>query len=291
MDLGCFLTPYFPGDASPAANADALLRRAERCRAAGYDYVEVGDHHVTRDGQFLQNVPTAGRLAGVFDRVAVLFLLPLYHPVFVAEYLGTIGAYVDRLDLWCAVGGNEDAFDALGVPMDERAGRFEECLTVVERLLAEDAVTFEGDHFTLDEVSVRPRAAVRVCVGGLARPAVERAGRRGDAWVVHPSESVDDVRRKVAWYRDAGGDTVVARRDALVLADADAARERAAAMLHDGYRGWPEDADWPVVGGPDDVAEAFDRLRAAGVDEVVVGAMDHEHAVETLEQVAAARER
>jgi alkanesulfonate monooxygenase SsuD/methylene tetrahydromethanopterin reductase-like flavin-dependent oxidoreductase (luciferase family) len=291
MELGSFVTPYYPDENTPSENAQSLIDRAHLCADAGYDYVEVGDHHVTRGGQFFQNVPTAGRLASVFDHVAMLALLPLYEPLFVAEYLGTLGAYTDRLDLWCAIGGNQDSFDAVGVPIDSRAGRFEESLTVIERLLTEEAVTYDGEHFTLDDVSISPGGDPRICIGGGAKPAVERAGRRGDAWVAHPTEGHDALDGKIGWFEDAGGGTVIARRDALVLEDAEAARARASELLESGYRGWPEDAKFPIVGDAEDVAAELDRLEALGVDEVVVGAMDHQHASETFEEFARGYDR
>lgn len=287
MELGCFLTPYYPGDRSPQTNADELLARATTCADAGYEYAQVGDHHVTHDGQFFQNLPTAGRLSARFDRVAALFLLPLYEPVFVAEYLGTLGALTDELEFWCAVGGNEEAFDAVGVSMADRAGRFEEALDVVERLLAGETVSYAGDHFTTTDVAVAPTAAPRLCLGGGARPAVERAGRRGDAWVAHPTETVADIERKADWLPDDLD--IIARRDALVLDDDERATARAGDLLEEGYRGWPIDADWPLVGDPQSVAGELSRLEAVGVSEVVVGAMDHEVAATTFQGVARAR--
>lgn len=282
MELGCFLTPYFPGDVHPCDNADDLLNRAEICRSYGYDYVQVADHHVTPEGHFFQNAPTAGRLAAIFDRVAVLFLLPLYHPLFVAEYIGTLGAFVDRIELWCAIGSNQAAFDAVGIPMKERGERFEESLTVIERLLSGERVTFSGDHYAVDDVAIGPTAEPRICVGGLARPAIERAGRRGDAWVAHPSEGDAELARKIDWFRDAGGDTVITRRDALLLENGDLARRRANELLEQGYRGWGVDANWVITGYRDDASNALGELRDEGVDEVVVGAMDHDCAMETF---------
>lgn len=290
MDLGYFATPYFPVVRRPRENAAALLDRARLAREAGYEYVQAADHHVTHDGQFFQNWATAGRLAAEFDHVAVLSLLPLSHPLVVAEQVGTLGAFTDHLDVWCAIGGNEAAFDALGVNMDRRVPRLLEGVELLEQLLEEDHVTFEGDVFDVEDVSVNPKATVRLCLGGLAEPAVRRAGRLGEAWVAHPTESLADLGRKLEWFDEADGGDVVVRRDALVLSDGDEAREVARGMLEDGYRGWPVDADWPLVGAPEEIATDLAALADRGVEEVVVGAMSHDHAEETIRGVARARE-
>jgi len=293
MQFGYFCTPFFSADPPPGDTAARLVDNARTAREAGFDYVELGDHHVTTDGRFLQNVPTAGRLAAEFDHVGVTFLLPLYDPLYVAEYLGTLGAFVDQVDAWPVVGGDERAFDAVGVPVAERGPRFVESLTLVQRLLTEESVTFDGEFYSVSDVTVEPRADVRWCVGGLSEPAVRRAGRLGDAWAVHPSESPADVERKLAWFRDAGGGDVVVRRDGLVLDDGDAAREFVDARLADGYRGWPSDQDWMVVGDPGDAAGEFAALAELGADEVVFGVAseDQRHVSETLRGVAAARDR
>jgi alkanesulfonate monooxygenase SsuD/methylene tetrahydromethanopterin reductase-like flavin-dependent oxidoreductase (luciferase family) len=289
MDLGYSVTSFHAG-VEPDAAADALLDRAATARDAGFDYVEAGDHHVVSGGLYLQNVPTAARLAAVFDRVGAMFLLPLYDPVLVAEQAGTLAAYADEFDFWCAVGGNPASFDAFGVPRAERAPRLEEALALLDRLWTADDVTFDGEFYRVEGVSVNPKADPRVCVGGGAEPAVRRAGRLGDAWVAGPAESLADIDRKREWFADAGGGDLVVRRDALVLDDGDRAREVADDLLAGGYRGWPADADWVLAGSPDEVADDLRALRDRGADEVVVRPMSGEHAPETLRGVAEARE-
>lgn len=293
MQLGYFCTPFFSDDPPPSRTADRLVSNVRTAREAGFDYVELGDHHVTSDGRFLQNVPTAGRLAAEFDHVAVTFLLPLYDPLYVAEYLGTLGAFVDRLDAWPVIGGDEQSFDAVDVPVDERGPRFVEALRLVRRLLSETSVTFDGEFYSVTDVSVEPRADVRWCIGGLSEPAVRRAGRLGDAWAVHPSESPTDVERKLEWFRDSGGGDVVVRRDGLVLEERDAARTHVDELLENGYRGWPSDQDWMVVGSPENAAAEFGALCDLGVDEVVFGVVseNQRHVRETLEGVSAARDQ
>jgi len=291
MKLGYSINS-FHGGVPGAAAADRVLANARVAADAGFDYVETGDHHVVHGGQYLQNVPTTARLSEQFDRVAAMALLPFYDPLLLAEQLGTVAAFAEAFDLWCALGHEDRSFEAFGVPKRERVPRFEEALELLRALWSEERVTYDGEFYGVEDVTINPKAeSARVCIGGSAEPAVRRAGRLGDAWVATPMETVDDLERKLGWLRDAEEDDTdaIVRRDALVLADGDRARELADEALADGYRGWPADAEWVLAGDAEDVAAELDALSDAGADEVVVRPMQEAHAAETLREVAAAR--
>lgn len=290
MQLGYSITSFHPADVPPREAAASVVERAEAACRAGLDYVECGDHHSVRDGQYLQSVPTVARLSGVFDHVATLALLPLYDPLTLAEQVGTVAAFADSFDLWCGLGHEESSFHAFGVPMRERAPRFEESLDLLGRLWTDESVTFDGDFYQVEEAAVNPKADPRICVGAGAEPAVRRAGRLGDAWVASPAESPTDVKRKREWFEDEGGGDLLVRRDALCLPDGERARDLATELLTDGYRGWSRDA--PIIAGDaDDVAADLAELSDVGASEVIVRPMHGELAVETLETVAAGRAR
>lgn len=291
MELGHSINSFHPADVPAAEAAASVVERVQAAHEAGFDYVQCGDHHAVSGGQYLQSVPMAARLAVEFDRVAALALLPLYDPLSLAEQLGTVAALADEeFDFWCALGYDEGSYRAFGVPMAERAPRFEEALSLLRRLWAEDEVTFDGEFYAVEDASVNPKCDPRVSIGGGAEPAVRRAGRLGDAWIAAPAEPPADIARKREWFEEAGGGDLLARRDALCLPDGDRAREAADAMLEEGYRGWGPDA--PVLAGDaDDVAADLAELADAGVDEVIVRPMSGDHAVETLETVAEGRDR
>lgn len=290
MELGYSITSAYDRELLPDAVAGELVDRASTAAAAGYDFVQVGDHHVRRDKQYVQNVPAAARLTAEFDRVAVMCLLPLWDPLLLAEQLGTVDAFAGEFDLWCALGWREEEFAAFGVPTAERAARFEESLALLRALWAGDDVDFDGEFYEVSGVTVAPKAdPARVCIGGGAEPAVRRAGRLGDAWVANADETEADIERKAGWAAEAGGGEVLARRDALVLEDGTEARALARKLLADGYRGWDHDA--PVlVGDPTHVATDLDRLSRLGVDGVAGRPMSEERGGETLRGVAEARE-
>lgn len=293
LALGYSITSAFSSKMPAGEAARGVLDRARVAAEAGYDLVEAGDHHAVRGYGYLQNVPMAARLAEHFDRVAGMFLLPLYHPVLVAEQVGTLDALVDEFDFWCAVGGGEAAFSAFGVPLAERGARFEEALALIDELWVADGVTFDGTFYAVEDASVNPKADPRVCIGGTAEPAVRRAARLGDAWVANADIPLADIEERLAWIDDEGGDDldVIVRRDALVLADGETAAAEAEGRLEGGYRGWPADADWVLVGDAESVAADLGALVDAGADEVVVRPMANAHAEATLREVAGARER
>lgn len=296
MRLGYSVGSSVPEDRSPNEAVTELLSRAETARDAGFEYVEIGDHHVmagveNRPDGYLQNVPLASRLTQVFDHVAVLFLLPLYNPVLVSEQVGTLSALVDRLDLWSGIGWRRAEYDALGVPFANRGARLEEHVSVLKRLWNEDEVTYDGEFYQVEDVSVNPKADIgRYCFGGSVEPAVRRAGRMGDAWVVSPGEPPENIEPRVDWFRESGDGDVIIRRDVLALPDDADAKRRANAILTDGYRGWPQDATCTLAGNAEALAAEFQTLRRLGVDEVVVRPMEKAQAETTLREVAHARD-
>lgn len=289
MELGYSITSFHPPDVTPRTAAERILERAAVAANAGYESVEAGDHHNVHGGGYLQNVPMTARLAADFDRVAGMFLLPLYHPVLLAEQVATLDALVDQFDLWCGVGHGPAQFRAFDVPMRERAPRFEESLDLLQRLWSEESVSYDGEFYSLDDIAVDV-ADPRICIGGTAEPAVRRAGRHGDAWVANADVSLQAIEERIGWLEGAGGGSVIVRRDAMVLDDESAAKARATSLLEGGYRGWPANADWLLAGSPETVAADLADLHAVGAESVVVRPMNDEQAVPTLKGVARARE-
>lgn len=292
MKLGYSITSHYSTAVPAAEAAAAVLERVEAAADLGYDVVEAGDHHaVGGDGGYLQNVPIAARIAEHVDRVAAMFLLPLYDPVLVAEQAGTVAALADAFDFWCAVGGGRAQFDAFGVPLEERGRRFVEGLALIRRLWSEDGVTHDGEFFHVEDLSIDPKAEdARFCLGGTAEAAVRRAGRRGDAWVANADVSLSAIERAREWFEAEGGGDLIVRRDVLALEDGARAEAIATEALADGYRGWSPDADWVLAGDAAAIAQRLVALEGIGADEVVVRPMRDDHARETLAVVAEARD-
>ena len=94
-----------------------MIERTRAASAAGLDSLFVGDHHATGPGTYYQNVPILGRLLAEWgDQPAgALFLLPLWHPVLLAEQIGTLASIATgRFIMQTAIGGGAEQFAAHG---------------------------------------------------------------------------------------------------------------------------------------------------------------------------------
>src|SRR5213079_2288867 len=131
-----------------------------------------------------------------------LFLLPLWHPVLVAEQIGTLAAIAQGpFIMQRGLGWGDDRFAAMGANMKTRPSAFEEALDIVRRLLAGETVS-SSRRFRIAEASLalRPAEPVAVWIGASAPPAIDRAARLGDAWLASPGLMFDVAREKLAYY-------------------------------------------------------------------------------------------
>lgn len=254
-----------------------MVERARAARDASLDSLFVGDRHVTGDSYF-QNSPMLGRLLAEWGDApaGALYLLPLWHPVVVAEQVATLAAIARaRFILQCAIGDGADQFAGMGVSRRDRPSRFEESLGIIRRLLAGEEVSSAGS-WSIAGARIGPAVTepVEVWIGGAALPALDRAARLGDAWVAGPYAPPNQLVPQVDTYRQAcethgkKPEVMVIRRDVHVGRDDADARRVADPVIARGYRGL--DPDVLIVGGPERVADEFRRLAQLGFTDVLI---------------------
>ncbi|HTK16552.1 MAG TPA: LLM class flavin-dependent oxidoreductase [Acidimicrobiia bacterium] len=297
MKIGVSLRSAFP-PMDVRIGARWMIERARAASAAGLDSLFVGDHHNV-PVPYYQNVPILGRLLAEWDErpAGALFLLPLWHPVLVAEQIGTLASIAQGpFIMQCAVGGGAEQFDALGVPIRRRPSRFEAGLDVVRRLCAgEEVNTDSPDAITRARIAPIPPQPLEVWIGAAAPPAIDRAARLGDAFLIGPEATPAQVRELVGMYREAcdrhgrAPGTIAVRRDVHVGSDDADATRVAGPIVDAGYRGFDPEA--PVVGGIGRVADAFADLGSAGCTDVIVRhlAEDHDEVLASFGRLGAVR--
>ncbi len=143
MRVGISLTSNHPDVKDPRQGARWMIERAAAAHRAGLDSLFVGDQHVSPT-PYYQNTPMLGRLLAEWGKAPAgcLFLLPLWHPVLVAEQIGTLAA-IAQAPSSCNAGsaGAKARFAAMGANIKTRPSAFEEALEIVRRLLAGETVS------------------------------------------------------------------------------------------------------------------------------------------------------
>src|ERR1700752_3952935 len=146
MRVGISLTSNHPDVKDPRQGAGWMIERVAAAHRAGLASLFVGDQHVSPT-PYYQNAPMLGRLLAEWGDAPAgcLFLLPLWHPVLVAEQIGTLAAIArGPFILQCGIGEGVEQFDAMGVNIKHRPSAFEEALDAVRRLLAGETVGSHG---------------------------------------------------------------------------------------------------------------------------------------------------
>jgi alkanesulfonate monooxygenase SsuD/methylene tetrahydromethanopterin reductase-like flavin-dependent oxidoreductase (luciferase family) len=218
MKFGLLLNTQFPPGESASRRLEGLLDQVRAARDNGLHSVWVSQHYLASPFQMLQQLPVLGRMAAEAGSMHVgtnIFLLPIHNPVYVAEQVATLDVLTGgRFIFGCGLGYRPEEFDAFAVEMKSRVSRFVEVLAVARRLWTEDEVTHEGRHFRLHRAQLtlkpvqRPHPPVWIAASG--DPAVERAARHGDAWLINPHASLPTLERQMALYRrtlDSAGRT------------------------------------------------------------------------------------
>src|SRR3712207_6149537 len=218
-------------------------------------------------------MPLLGRLAADAGEMILgtnIILLPLHHPVEIAEQFATLDALTaGRIVLGVGLGYREEEFAAFGVPIRTRVGRFTESIEIIKRLWTEDDVSYEGKYYRLANVSIRPRPVQQprppVWIGATSEPAIRRAAVHGDAWMAAPNDTVPRMRELLALYREARAEAGLPPAaefakilDMYVAPTREEAWRDGAPAIAEKYRAY---AAWGLGGGLDATIEELARDR------------------------------
>jgi alkanesulfonate monooxygenase SsuD/methylene tetrahydromethanopterin reductase-like flavin-dependent oxidoreductase (luciferase family) len=185
------------------------LREAEAAERAGFELAVVGEHHHSPDGYLPSSLTFLAALAARTSTLRLasdVMQLPMWHPLHVAE----MGSVIDnisngRLILGVGLGQRDRA--AFGIPKKGIARRFEESIEIIRRAWNDEAVSFHGEQFDLQNVRVSPRPVQRggppIWIGAISKPGLLRAGRAGDGWPTDNLQSLETIKQWAGIYRDS----------------------------------------------------------------------------------------
>jgi len=173
-------------------------------------------------------------------------VLPLGNPLRIAEEVATVDQISHgRLILGVGRSGVARTYEAYNIPYAESRGRFAETLTIIQKAWTDDPVSFQGDYFRFEDVSVTPRpfrpGGPPICIAATSTDTYATIGRRGKPILM--GVKYEDARTLLPYiqaYRAAwkeaghpGQGHVTMRTPGYVGATAAAARaESEASLLH-----------------------------------------------------------
>lgn len=281
-----------------------MIEQAAAARGSDLDSLFVGDHHSTAPRSYYQNVPIMARMLAEWgdNPAGVLFLLPVWNPVLVADQISTLAAiHQGRFIMQCGLGYEEPQSRAMGVNHKFRPSMFEESLSIVRRLLAGERVSSDGRfHFTDAQIAPPPPEPVDVWIGGSASQPIDRAARLADGWLAAPGIGLVELAAKAAEYRErvqmhgSKSSRMVVRRNVFVgNTDEDAARVVAPLLTGPSSHELQGDPTSLLYGSAETVAKQIKPLADLGFTDVLMRSLvpDQRLTLESIERLGEVRER
>lgn len=144
-----------------------MLNQAKRADQLGFDSVSVTEHHLVNCLMMPAPLTFAVKIASMTSRIKILtsvVVLPLHDMRVYAGEVVVADIFCDgRLMLGIGRGAFSYEMERMGVPMEETRERFDESLAVLQALLNEEEVSWDGKWYQFDPLTIMPRP---VRVGG-----------------------------------------------------------------------------------------------------------------------------
>ena len=299
MQIGMSLTTSYAIERDPAELMYNLTEQVKTMAELGFASLSLGDHHVTRNNYF-QVLPTMSHLSAFTGdmRLIPLFLLPFYNPILLAEQLAMLDVISGgRTTVISGLGHQPEAHNAFETPQRLRVSRFVETFEIMRLLWQKDEVSYSGRHYNFTAVSINPKPSsksIPMWIGANADPAVRRAARIADAWVINPGWTPTYIEDRLRFYRSALAEfgradevsELVVRRDLHLAAKKEEALRDAEVLFERGYRdfGEREMQESLIVGDADACISELEQLQDMGATHILFRcALDEpEQAMQTI---------
>jgi alkanesulfonate monooxygenase SsuD/methylene tetrahydromethanopterin reductase-like flavin-dependent oxidoreductase (luciferase family) len=259
---------------------------------AGPGYLNQGWHPTVLLGRVAAEVPGM--------ELGVVSLLPLHHPVELAEQVATLDVICGgQFVLGAALGWRDFQLRAFEVPERQRLSRFLEVLSALKELWTQERVRHEGRYFRIYDVpgagAPQQRPYPKILIAANLDPGVLRAASMADGWLISSRATLTTIDRQLRLYREALRTTgrtgyVSAWREMYVATDRATAmaiirphvewlyRDRAA-LGHNRALPEADRIDVPfeqvlegrfIIGSPAECVDEVRKYQAVGVEELIL---------------------
>ena len=138
-----------------------MLDQAVLADKLGFDAVSITEHHLINCLMMPAPLIFAVKIASVTQRLKIMtsiVVLPLHDMRTYAGEVVVADVFTEgRLLLGVGRGAFAYEIERLGIPMEETQSRFNESLDVLQALLSEENVSWSGDYYNFEALTVMPR--------------------------------------------------------------------------------------------------------------------------------------
>jgi alkanesulfonate monooxygenase SsuD/methylene tetrahydromethanopterin reductase-like flavin-dependent oxidoreductase (luciferase family) len=188
VDANHFLSAYYPDTSYGGKRLfDDMVEQAKAAERLGYSGVTLPEHHLINVLLTPSPLQMAVRLACETERlelVTSVAVLPLRDMrIFAGEVIQADILTDGRLVLGVGRGAFAYEMGRLGSPLEESKARFDESLDVLVALMTEEEVSWDGEYYRFEPLTVMPRPMTqpmpRVMVAVMNPPGIAANTRRG----------------------------------------------------------------------------------------------------------------
>lgn len=208
--VGVMPGPWPAGD----GGLELFWRFVDLCERTDIDSVWFSER-LTSPQPVLEPMTTMAALAARTQRLKFgpsVLIAPFRSPVLLARELAMIDYLSNgRMLPAVGVGAEQDReFRASGIAAKERGRRTDETIRILRRCWADDEVTYDGEFFQLERVTVLPKPRQQpfpLWIGGNSEAAMRRTGELGDGWIpsfITPRQFALGVEKTHAFAAAAG---------------------------------------------------------------------------------------
>ena len=198
-------------------DAVSLVRMADE--VPQFDIAWFAEHHYSNYSICPSPMMMAAHCAPLTSRIKLapaVLVLPLYHPVRVAEEIALLDILSGgRSVLGFGSGYQEFEFTGFGLDIADKFAYFHDCWDVIERALKQGVIGVDGARLSLPDrpmiLELEQQTFPEVYVAGVNPSLVQRVAKSGYTTLMSPGfqglEKMKDLRRQVDdGYRGAGLD-------------------------------------------------------------------------------------
>ena len=250
MHFSIQLSAYYPDKSYGGDRVYQDMLELARCADQfGYESVAITEHHLINILMMPAPLQFAVKIASHTENIKIITavsVLPLHDMRILAGELVCADIFTDhRLMVGVGRGAFGFEMDRMGVPLETSREKFDESLNVLQALLADEEVSWDGKYYKFDPLTIMPRPVndIPLMMAVLVPEAIYHCTKRGfhiqttplSGDHQHMLDQVNAFNRGKKELGDAGAHQTLSLSRVAFLSHSDADRNRKIQMAHDYY--------------------------------------------------------